>query len=37
MKSLRAFNYAADFVPTDQFRIEHNACSLGLLPGYRGC
>src|SRR3979490_3180405 len=33
MKSLRAFNYAADFVSTDQFRIEHNACSLGLLPG----
>jgi hypothetical protein len=34
MKSLRAFNYAADFVSTDQFRIEHNACSLGLLPGF---
>jgi hypothetical protein len=34
MKSLRAYNYAADFVSTDQFRIEHNACCLGLLPGF---
>jgi len=34
MKSPRAFNYATDFVSTDQFRIEHNACSLGLLPGF---
>src|SRR5260370_1432362 len=22
------------FVSTDQFRIERNACSLGLLPGF---
>src|SRR5260370_24726201 len=34
MKTLRAFNYAADFVSTDQFRIEHNACNLGLFPGF---
>jgi len=32
--SLRAFDYAADFVSTDQFRIEHNACSLCLLMGF---
>ncbi|MEA2540349.1 MAG: hypothetical protein QOH35_1715 [Acidobacteriaceae bacterium] len=32
--TLRTFDYAADFVSTDQFRIERNACSLGLLPGF---
>jgi hypothetical protein len=32
--TLRAFDNAIDFVSTDQFRIEHNACSLGLLPGF---
>ena len=26
--STRAFHDAADFVSTDQVRIEHNACSL---------
>ncbi len=32
--SPRAFDDAADFVSADQVCIEHNACSLGLLPGF---
>ena len=32
--TLRTFDYAANFVSTDQFRIERNVCGLGPLPGF---